>query len=36
VAEIANKLATLDLDYLDRLRVEFPALANRRPEAYDW
>jgi deaminated glutathione amidase len=29
-------LATLDLDYLDRFRAEFPALANRRPEAYDW
>jgi deaminated glutathione amidase len=29
-------LATLDLDYLDRLREEFPALKNRRPEAYDW
>jgi predicted amidohydrolase len=29
-------LATLDLDYLDRFRTEFPALANRRPEAYDW
>jgi len=29
-------LATLDLDYLDRLRTEFPALANRQPEAYDW
>ena len=28
-------LATLDLDYLDRLRADFPALANRRPEAYD-
>jgi predicted amidohydrolase len=28
-------LATLDLDYLDRLREEFPALKNRRPEAYD-
>ena len=28
-------LATLDLDYLDRFRTEFPALANRRPEAYD-
>ena len=28
-------LATLDLDYLDRLRKEFPALKNRRPEAYD-
>jgi predicted amidohydrolase len=28
-------LATLDLDYLDRFRAEFPALANRRPEAYD-
>jgi predicted amidohydrolase len=28
-------LATLDLDYLDRLRAEFPALANRRPEAYE-
>lgn len=27
-------LATLDLDYLDRLRREFPSLANRRPEAY--
>ena len=29
-------LATLDLDYLDRFRAEFPALANRCPEAYDW
>lgn len=29
-------LATLDLDYLDCFRAEFPALANRRPEAYDW
>ena len=29
-------LATLDLDYLDRFRADFPALANRRPEAYDW
>jgi predicted amidohydrolase len=29
-------LATLDLDYLDRFRTEFPALANRRPGAYDW
>jgi len=29
-------LATLDLDYLDRFRAEFPALANRRPEVYDW
>lgn len=29
-------LATLDLDYLDRFRSEFPALANRRPDAYDW
>ena len=29
-------LATLDLDYLDRIREEFPALKNRRPEAYDW
>jgi predicted amidohydrolase len=29
-------LATLDFDYLDRFRTEFPALANRRPEAYDW
>ena len=28
--------ATLDLDYLDRFRTEFPALTNRRPEAYDW
>jgi predicted amidohydrolase len=28
-------LATLDFDYLDRFRTEFPALANRRPEAYD-
>jgi predicted amidohydrolase len=28
-------LATLDLDYLDRLRAEFPALANRRIEAYE-
>ena len=29
-------LATLDLDYLAGFRTEFPALANRRPEAYDW
>ena len=29
-------LATLDLDYLDRLREDFPALENRRPEAYEW
>jgi len=29
-------LATLDLDYLDRFREDFPALKNRRPEAYDW
>jgi deaminated glutathione amidase len=28
-------LATLDLGYLDRLRRDFPALKNRRPEAYD-
>ncbi len=28
-------LATLNLDYLDRLRAEFPALANRRPETYE-
>jgi deaminated glutathione amidase len=31
-----HALAALDLDYLDRFRAEFPALANRRPEAYDW
>jgi len=29
-------LAALDLDYLDLLRADFPALANRRPEAYEW
>jgi predicted amidohydrolase len=29
-------LATLDLDYLDRFRQDFPALKNRRPEAYAW
>jgi predicted amidohydrolase len=29
-------LATLDLDYLDRFREEFPAFENRCPEAYDW
>jgi hypothetical protein len=29
-------LADLDLDYLERFREEFPALENRRPEAYDW
>jgi deaminated glutathione amidase len=29
-------LATLDLDYLDRFRTEFPALANRRPQTYNW
>jgi predicted amidohydrolase len=27
-------MAMLDLDYLDRFRADFPALANRRPEAY--
>ncbi len=31
-----HALATLDLDYLDRFRDEFPALANRRPQAYEW
>jgi predicted amidohydrolase len=31
-----HALATLDLDYLDRFRDEFPALQNRRPEAYEW
>lgn len=31
-----HALATLDLDYLDRFRTDFPALANRCPEAYDW
>ncbi len=31
-----HALATLDLDYLDRFREEFPALKNRRPAAYDW
>jgi predicted amidohydrolase len=31
-----HAIATLDLDYLDRFREEFPALANRRPETYDW
>ena len=29
-----HAVATLDLDFLDRLRKEFPALENRRPEAY--
>jgi predicted amidohydrolase len=29
-------LATLDLDYLNHFREEFPALKNRRPETYDW
>lgn len=29
-------LAELDLSYLDRFRADFPALANRRPETYDW
>jgi predicted amidohydrolase len=29
-------LATLDLDYLDRFRADFPVLANRQPETYDW
>ena len=31
-----HALAELNLDYLDRFRIEFPALANRQPEAYDW
>jgi deaminated glutathione amidase len=29
-------LATLDLDYVDRIREEFPALKNRRPDTYKW
>jgi predicted amidohydrolase len=29
-------LAILDVGYLDHLRRDFPALENRRPEAYDW
>lgn len=29
-------MATLDLGYLSRFRTEFPSLANRRPQAYDW
>src|SRR5215204_5322877 len=29
-------LVTLDLDYLDCFREEFPTLKNRRPETYDW
>jgi predicted amidohydrolase len=28
--------ATLDLEHLERIRAELPALANRRPQAYDW
>ena len=31
-----HALATMDLDYLDRFRAEFPAFTNRRPETYDW
>ncbi len=31
-----HALAELDLAYLDLFRAEFPALANRRPEAYGW
>ena len=31
-----HALAMLDLDYLQRLRVEFPALSNRQPDVYDW
>jgi deaminated glutathione amidase len=31
-----HALAELNLGYLDRFRIEFPALANRQPEAYDW
>jgi predicted amidohydrolase len=30
-----HAFATLDLGYLDLLRTDFPALANRRPETYD-
>ena len=29
-------VATLDLDYLDRFRADFPVLVNRQPETYDW
>ena len=31
-----HAIANLDLDFLDSFRKEFPALANRRPEAYHW
>lgn len=31
-----HALATLDLEYLNRFRTDFPALANRQPQAYDW
>jgi predicted amidohydrolase len=30
-----HALAVMDLAFLDRLREEFPALKNRRPEAYE-
>lgn len=29
-------LANIDLDYLKRLRRDFPALSNRRPDTYLW
>ncbi len=29
-------LASMDLDYLERFREEFPALKNRRPASYQW
>ena len=31
-----HAVATFDLNYVGRLRTEFPALGNRRPEAYNW
>jgi predicted amidohydrolase len=32
----AHIVAELDLDRLEQIRAELPALANRRPEVYDW
>lgn len=34
--EICQITATLDLERLERIRANLPALAGRRPDAYDW
>jgi predicted amidohydrolase len=33
---VGHIVAELDLERLERIRAQLPALANRRPEVYDW